>query len=159
MSSAASSSLAPAGVVSMNIYRDIFNPEASQRKQVLVTRITVVIIGVLGASIALSYLDAMELCILCFDLLLAALAITVTLGMFWKKANSIGAMCGMIAGMGLRIIGGAIDGGAFTLEALAYSENWYYFSLGAPLLCLIVTVIISLAAQKISEPLPLPNNV
>lgn len=158
MSAAATSSLALAGVVSMNIYRDIFNPEASQKKQVLVTRITVLAIGILGAFIALSYPDAMELCILCFDLLLAALAMTVTLGLFWKKANSIGAMCGMIAGTGFRIIGGAIDGGAFTLEALAYPENWYWFSLGAPLLCLVVTVVVSLATQKVCEPLGLPNH-
>lgn len=158
MSAAATSSLALAGVVSMNIYRDIFRPDASSRTQVIVTRITVLLIGIVGTCIALSYPDAMELCALCFDLLLAALAVTVTLGLFWKKANSIGVMCGMIAGMLVRVVGGAIDGGSFALEALAYPENWYYFTLGAPLTCLVVTVAVSLATQKSCKPLPLPNN-
>ncbi|MBQ4133512.1 MAG: hypothetical protein IJD04_07265 [Desulfovibrionaceae bacterium] len=158
MSAAATSSLALAGVVSMNIYRDIFKPGASEKEQVRVTRITVLVIGVIGTVIALSYPDAMELCALCFDLLLAALAVTVTLGLFWKKANTYGAMSGMIAGMAFRVIGGAVDGGAFTLEALAYPMNWYYFTLGAPLVCLAVTVVVSLATQKSCPPLPLPNH-
>ncbi len=157
MSAAATSSLALAGVVSMNIYRDIFNPLASNKKQIMVTRLTVLVIGVVGTSIALSYPNAMELCALCFDLLLAALAVSVTLGLFWKKANGTGIMCGMIVGMLFRVIGGAIDGGSFTLQALAYPEHWYYFSLGAPLACLLVTVVVSLATQKINPPLPLAN--
>lgn len=158
MSAAATSSLALAGVVSMNIYRDIFRPDASSKTQVVVTRITVLIIGIIGTSIALNYPDAMELCALCFDLLLAALAVTVTLGLFWEKANSIGAMCGMIAGMAFRVIGGAIDGGSLSLQALAYPEHWYYFTLGAPLTCLVVTVVVSLATQKQCSSLPLPNH-
>ena len=158
MSAAATSSLALSGVVSMNIYRDIINPKASGKSLVTVTRITVLVVGVIGTCIALNYPDAMELCALCFDLLLSSLAITVTLGLFWKKANGVGAMCGMIAGMGFRVVGGAIDGGSFTLQALAYPEHWYYFTLSAPLVCLIVTVTVSLATQKISKPLPLPDH-
>ena len=158
MSAAATASLALAGVVSMNIYRDIFKPAASEKEQVLVTRIVVLIIGVIGTVIAISFPDAMELCALGFDLLLAALSITVTLGLFWKKANSTGAVCGMIAGMAFRVIGGAVDGGSFTLQALAYPEHWYYFTLGAPLICLIVTVAVSAVTQKSCPPLPLPNH-
>ena len=158
MSAAATSSLALAGVMSMNIYRDIINPKARNKTQVTVTRITVLIIGVVGTYIALSYPKAIELAALCFDLLLSALAMTVFLGLYWKKTNSIGAMCGMIAGIVVRVGGGIIDGGSISLQALAYPEHWYYLTLGGPLACLAVTVVVSLATQKICEPLPLPDH-
>lgn len=61
----------------------------------------------------------------------------------------------MCAGITFRVAGGVIDGGAFTLEALVYPEHWYYLTLGSPLISIVTCVIVSLATQKISKPIPL----
>lgn len=155
MSAAATSSLALAGVISMNIYRDIINPKASAKKLVTATRVTVLIIGAAATVIAISYPNAVELSAFCFDLILASLFGSLTLGLFWKKANALGAIIGMCSGIIFRIVGGALDGGGFTLEAMAYPVHWYYFTIGSPLISMLTCVVISLLTQKINPPIAL----
>ena len=153
MSAAATALLALAGMISMNIYRDIINPEASHATQVKVTRILVLGMGIVATTIAITYPNAAELSAFGFDLILASLLGAMTLGLFWKKANSIGAACGMLSGMLFRIIGAAIDSGEVSLIAMAYPEHWYYFTLLSPLISFATIIIVSLATQKSCKPI------
>ena len=153
MSAAATALLALAGMISMNIYRDIINPEASHATQVKVTRLLVLGMGIVATTIAITYPNAAELSAFGFDLILASLLGAMTLGLFWKKANSIGAAAGMISGMLFRIVGAAIDSGEVSLVAMAYPEHWYYFTLLSPLISFSTIIIVSLATQKICKPI------
>ncbi len=153
MSAAATALLALAGMISMNIYRDIINPEASHATQVKVTRILVLGMGIVATTIAITYPNAAELSAFGFDLILASLLGAMTLGLFWKKANSIGAACGMLSGMLFRIVGAAIDSGEVSLVAMAYPEHWYYFTLLSPLISFATIIIVSLATQKRCKPI------
>ena len=153
MSAAATALLALAGMISMNIYRDIINPEASHATQVKVTRILVLGMGIVATTIAVTYPNAAELSAFGFDLILASLLGAMTLGLFWKKANSIGAACGMLSGMLFRVVGAAIDSGEVSLVAMAYPEHWYYFTLLSPLISFATIIIVSLATQKSCKPI------
>lgn len=153
MSAAATALLALSGMISMNIYRDVINPDASHATQVRVTRILVLVLGIVATVIALTYPNAAELSAFGFDLILASLFGAMTLGLFWKKTNALGAAAGMIAGILFRVIGAAIDSGEISLVAMAYPAHWYYFTLLSPLVSIITTVIVSLATQKASAPI------
>ena len=153
MSAAATALLALSGMISMNIYRDVINPNASHATQVRVTRILVLALGIVATVIALTYPNAAELSAFGFDLILASLFGAMTLGLFWKKTNAIGAAAGMIAGILFRVIGAAIDSGEISLVAMAYPAHWYYFTLLSPLVSIVTTVVVSLATQKVSAPI------
>ena len=83
------------------------------------------------------------------------LFIPLTLGLYWSKANGHGAIAGLVAGAAFRIgVAGAING--LSVEAIAATtDNWFYFTLGGPLVSLIAMVLVSLATQKINPPIPL----
>ena len=153
MSAAATALLALAGMTSINIYRDIFNPTASHETLVKVSRILVLCMGFLATILAIYYPSAGELSAFAFDLLLASILSAMTLAIFWKKANSIGAGAGMVAGMLFRVVGAAIDSGEFSLQAMAYPEHWYYFTLLSPVVSLVTIVVVSLATQKKCKPI------
>ncbi len=153
MSAAATALLALSGMISMNIYRDVINPNASHDTQVRVTRILVLVLGIVATVIALTYPNAAELSAFGFDLILASLFGAMTLGLFWKKTNAIGAAAGMIAGILFRVVGAAIDSGEISLVAMAYPAHWYYFTLLSPLVSIVTTVVVSLATQKASAPI------
>ena len=153
MSAAATALLALSGMISMNIYRDVINPNASHATQVRVTRILVLALGIVATVIALTYPNAAELSAFGFDLILASLFGAMTLGLFWKKTNAIGAAAGMIAGILFRVVGAAIDSGEISLVAMAYPAHWYYFTLLSPLVSIVTTVVVSLATQKVSAPI------
>lgn len=159
MSAAATALLALAGMISMNIYRDIFRPEATEKQQVKVTRLLVLGMGFFATMVALYYPSAAELSAFGFDLILASLLGAMTLGLFWKKANSLGAAAGMITGILFRVVGAAIDSGEVSLVAMAYPEHWYFFTLFSPVISFATIIIVSLATQKSCKPIELKEKL
>lgn len=63
-------------------------------------------IPVMGAAVILAYLkpEPGVMLVLAFDVLFAGCFFPLTLGLFWKKANTPGALAGIIGGSALRII-------------------------------------------------------
>ena len=155
MSAAATANIALAGVVSKNLVKDVFYPEMSSYKLMQLTRVIVLIIGVIAAFIAIGLPSAFMLTALGFDLILSCLFIPLTLGLYWPKANGYGAIAGLVGGAAFRIgLSGAMNG--FSVEAIAAtSEFWYYFTLGGPIVSLIAMVTVSLVTQKVNPPIPL----
>ena len=159
MSAAATALLALAGMISINIYRDIINPEATEKQQVFVTRTLVLGMGIFATLVALYYPSAAELSAFGFDLILASLLGAMTLGLFWKKANSLGAAAGMITGILFRVVGAAIDSGEFSLIAMAYPEHWYFFTLFSPVISFATIIGVSLATQEKCPPIELQEKL
>jgi len=154
MSAADSALLALAGMVSKNIYKDIFRPNCSQKKLLLVTRLSVVVAVVVAGVIALFFPYAGLLVGFAFDLMMACLLAPLILGLFWKKANSYGAVSGMIIGFVFRVlVCGFIEG--FSFMGITYPAHWYYFSVFSPLLSAITIVLVSLLTQRKGPPRPL----
>ncbi|MBQ4133340.1 MAG: hypothetical protein IJD04_06370 [Desulfovibrionaceae bacterium] len=148
MGAASSAMLALSGMMSKNIIKDVIKPDITDKQLLFSSRICVVTFAVmsLGAALSLKYVNL--LLAFGFDLIMSSLLACMTLGMFWKKANSYGAIAGIIAGALVRIIPSGIANG-FTLEGICSSApGWYIYTLLGPVVAFIVTWIVSLATQK-----------
>lgn len=155
MSAAATANIALAGVISKNLIQDIFMPNLSSRSLMQVTRVVVLVVGIIAALIAIGFPSAYLLTSLGFDLILSCLFIPLTLGLYWKKANEYGAIAGLIAGAAFRVgVAGFFKG--FTVEGIGATDDiWYYFTLGGPLVSLVSMVAVSMLTQKINKPIEL----
>ena len=100
MSTADGLVLAIANALSHDLYYKIIDPKADTAKRLIVARVLLVIIGFAGATIA-----AMEIqgilgsVIWAFDFAMSGLFFPLVLGVWWKRANSQGAVAGMLLGL------------------------------------------------------------
>ena len=152
MSAAATANIALSGVIAKNLINDMFMPSMSSRGLMQTTRVIILVIGILGAYLAIGLPSAFLLTSLGFDLVLSCLFVPLTLGLYWEKANACGAIAGLVAGAFTRIVGAGLLNG-FTLPGIASSaDSWYYFTLGGPLAALVAMVSVSLATQSVCKP-------
>lgn len=155
MSAAATANIALSGVISKNLVNDVFMPNLSSKGLMQVTRVIILVIGLISAYIGISLPSAFILTSLGFDLVLSCLFIPLTLGLYWPKANGYGAVAGLLTGGLVRIVGAGMVNG-FTLPGIASSaDSWYYFTLGGPAAALIAMVVVSLATQSLCKPIAL----
>ncbi|XP_060079928.1 high-affinity choline transporter 1-like [Ylistrum balloti] len=106
MSSADSCVLASGTVFASNIYKNIFRPKASERELVWVLRGAIVVVGALGAIIALTVGTVYGLFILCGDLMFVVQFPQLICVLWVSFANSYGSLSGFIVAMLLRFTGG-----------------------------------------------------
>lgn len=112
------------------------------RKLLVVTRLMG--IPVMAASVALAYVKPEPgiMLVLAFDVVFAGCLVPLTLGLYWKKANTYGALSAVVIGSVLRLIL------FFTIpEHLAGLDT-----LIPPVVSLIVMVPVSLLTQKQDPP-------
>lgn len=104
MSTADSQLLVCASSVSKDIYKNIVKPDADDRKLLLVSRITVIIVSVLAFIIAWNPDSSiMGLVSDAWAGLGSAFGPLVVASLFWKRANLSGAVAGIVSG-GLTVI-------------------------------------------------------
>lgn len=145
MSTADSQLLAASSSVSQNIVKEVFVKDLSNKKSMLIARVTLVIIAVIGVFIA-SDQDSSVFGIVSFAWagFGAAFGPVVLTALFWKRSNKYGALAGMISGgimvfvwkFLLRPLGGAWD---------------IYELLPAFIVSSILIVIVSLATKAPSK--------
>lgn len=154
MSAADAALLSVASIVSKNIYKDTLKPDASDKSVLKVTRWMILAVTVVALIVGVLYPEVYLLTAFSFDLVLACLFIPLTLGLWWKKANATGALAAMLVGAAYRIIApGIVEG--FSFETITYPVTWYYYTVFAPIIALIVMVVVSLMTQKKDVPTPL----
>lgn len=172
MSTSDSSLLAGASAVTENLIPVITGKKLEGKAALWGTRIMVIFNAVVGISIALWAQTIYELSVLAWSLLLVGLFVPFAFGMYWKKANSWGAVAAFIGGFvtwGLAILfffntGLGGQSTAVVCELAAdpgvYSDGWwcalwdavYIGSFVAFFASLLLMVIVSLATQKVSPP-------
>jgi SSS family solute:Na+ symporter len=114
----------------------------SDKKLLLISRLMA--IPVVGFAIYLAHVKPEPgiLLVLAFDVVFAGCLVPLTLGLYWKKANTPGALAGVIVGSVLRLIL------FYTIpEHLAGLDTMI-----APVVCLIVMVVVSLMTQESHPP-------
>ncbi|NNE21349.1 MAG: cation acetate symporter, partial [Rhizobiales bacterium] len=105
MSTADGLLLAIANALSHDLYYSIIDPKADTKKRLVVARILLVGIGVLGALVAsLKLTGILGAVAWAFCFAASGLFIPLVLGIWWKRANTQGA----IAGMGLGFLSGTL---------------------------------------------------
>ncbi len=156
MSTSDSSMLAGATMFTENIVK-VYKPNISDKTQLLLTRLSLLVIGIISLLIALYAATIYRLAVLSCTAILVGMVAPYLIGMYWKKANHIGALASMITGTVAWVIG-AILYYPTTLEiceGLVEDATWdavYIASTPAFLLSVVVLVVVSLATQKIDPP-------
>ncbi|MCX7859940.1 MAG: cation acetate symporter, partial [Chloroflexus sp.] len=88
-----------ASAVAHDIYHRTLNPRAGSRERLLLGRIAILVVAVLAALTALQRLAIIaQLVAWAFSFATATIFPVLVLGIFWRRANSYGAVAGMISG-------------------------------------------------------------
>ncbi|QLG51045.1 VC_2705 family sodium/solute symporter [Natrinema halophilum] len=92
--------IAGSSAISHDIYTNIINPDATQRQQVLVGRLSIVALGVLTTVAALNPAAPIAALVsYAFSLAGSVLFPMFFLGMWWENTNRQGALAGMLTGL------------------------------------------------------------
>ncbi len=142
MSTADSQLLAASSSVSENILGGLFKVKLNEKTEMIVARLTLIIISVIGVVIAWDA-DSSVFRVVSFAWagFGAAFGPVVLLALFWKRSNKYGALAGMIAGGVMVFVWKFIIaklGGAFAIYEL----------LPAFVIGLVVNIAVSLATPK-----------
>ena len=148
LSSASTSLFATAVLMANDIYKPIFMKKNNDKKLVNVTKISVVIIGILAILIGLISTNLYDLTIFAFTLLFGILFFPFVLALKSKWVNSYGVLAGMFAGLFVNLIGALIQG-------TIIPEPWEFYTLVPALVNLLVIIIVTYFTRKIDKPTPL----
>lgn len=98
MSTADSQLLAASSSVSQNIMRDFFGIKLSEKKAMLLARISVIVISVIAVFMSLNEKSVFKVVSFAWAGFGAAFGPVVLFSLFWKRSNKWGALAGMITG-------------------------------------------------------------
>lgn len=172
MSTSDSSLLAGASAVTENLIPLITGKKMDGKKALWATRIMVAVNAVIGLSIAIWAQTIYELSVFAWTLLLVGLFVPFAFGMYWKKANSWGAVAAFVGGfvmwmvMTVFFFNSGFGGQStalvceYTADMGVFSDGWwcaawdavYIGSFIAFLSAIVLMVVVSLATQKVSPP-------
>ncbi|MBK1679506.1 sodium:solute symporter family protein [Rhodocyclus tenuis] len=93
-----------AGALSHDVYYKIYRPQASTQWRLLVSKTLLLVVAVLGATVAAQKPASILFMVSwAFSIAAAAFFPALVCGIFWKRANRAGAVSGMLVGMLLTI--------------------------------------------------------
>jgi SSS family transporter len=170
MSTSDSSLLAGASAVTENLIPLLTGKKLDGKTALWATRIMVIVNAVVALAIGLWAQTIYELSILAWSLLLVGLFIPFAFGMYWKKANSPGAVSAFLGGFAVWILAAifffsvGIGGQStalvceYTPDQGLFSEAWwcamwdavYIGSFVAVIASLLLMVVVSLATQQLA---------
>lgn len=144
MSTADSQLLVCASSVSKDIYKDLINPEAEDKKVLWISRITVVVVAAIAVVIAWDPNSSiMNLVSDAWAGLGCAFGPLVVLSLFWKRTNMAGALAGIISGGAFVILWDYIPFGGETL----YQTTGLYSLLLGFFISMACIILVSLATK------------
>jgi len=102
MSTADGLLLAIANALSHDIYYKMIDPKADVKHRLIVARVLLIVIGAAGAGVAsLRLTNILGAVAWAFDFAMSGLFFPLVLGIWWKRANTAGAIAGMLVGLGV----------------------------------------------------------
>jgi len=151
--------VAGASAFSHDLYFKVINPEATERKQMLMARIGTILMALAVTVVALLKLGLIaQLVAVAFSLAGCTIFPLFLLGIWWSGSNRAGAWAGLIAGSSVSLIalvyfivakfGGSLPGQEFITY---YLNAWYFAWLGAPL-AIIVNILVSKLSKNKTPP-------
>lgn len=149
MSTADSQLLVSASAVAEDIYKGVIKKDATDKKVMIISRATIVIIAVIAYLIAWNPdSSVMALVSDAWAGLGAAFGPLVLMSLFWKRTNIQGAVAGLISGAAVVIVWDYIP--IVAGEALKTTTGLYSLAVGFPV-SLIFIVIVSLLTKAPSQ--------
>jgi len=102
MSTADGLLLAIANALSHDLYYKVIDPKADVKRRLIVARVLLIFIGAAGAAVASMRLTGILGAVAwAFDFAMSGLFFPLVLGIWWKRANTAGAIAGMLVGLGV----------------------------------------------------------
>jgi cation/acetate symporter len=102
MSTADGLLLAIANALSHDLYYKVIDPKADVKRRLIVARVLLIVIGAAGALVAsLRLTGILGAVAWAFDFAMSGLFFPLVLGIWWKRANTAGAIAGMLVGLGV----------------------------------------------------------
>ncbi len=163
LSTAGDSVLINATMIGHNIYR-YFKPGATSVETLKMVRIAVPLTGLLCMLIAIYFETVYRLIVFAGCIGLPTIVPAFVFGLFWKKANTRGAVFSFFAGLATWIIGFAAAL-PHTVEAnmdmLVEGEPWweeaiwdalFFATIPAAVVCVLILIVVSLKTQKSDPP-------
>ena len=161
MSTSDSSILAGASVVTENII-PYTGKKLSEKSQLRWTRVMVFVIGVVSLLLALYAETIYKLSVFAWTVILVGIFAPFAFGMYWKKANQVGALAAFAGGFITWIIAlfmllpSAMEVNEGDLD-IAQWDAAYMGSVPAFLVSVVLVVVVSLATQKVDKPKPITD--
>jgi len=148
--------VAGASAFSHDLYFRIINPEATERKQMLMARIGTILMAATVAIVALLKLGLIaQLVAVAFSLAGCTIFPLFLLGIWWSGSNRTGAWAGLIAGSTVSLIAlvyfvaGKFGATLPLQETITYYLNaWYFAIFGAPISILTNIIVSKLSKEK-----------
>tara|TARA_R110002073_G_scaffold135101_5_gene283057 strand:- start:1851 stop:3665 length:1815 start_codon:yes stop_codon:yes gene_type:complete len=149
MSTADGLLLAIANALSHDLYYKIIDPKAETKTRLVVARVLLVVIGAAGAGVAsLKLTGILGAVAWAFCFAMSGLFVPLVLGIWWKRANTPGAIAGMVCGLaaGTIYLIHVYNGGAEL-----FGLNHLRFGIVGIVVSLVAMVVVSLATAPPSE--------
>ena len=156
MSSVDSSILSAASLVTWNGYRRFIDPELEGPALARVVKILIVSLGGAASLIALSVSSISALWLLCGDLVYSVLFPQLTLALFDRKANRIGAIGGLLISAFLRLGGGDSTLGFPAFLPYPQGDFDFPFRTLAMITGLVSAILLSRLTVSIDPPRAIP---
>ena len=159
MSTSDSSMLAGATMFTENIVKP-FKADLSDKSQLLLTRLALLVSGVLSLVIAMYASTIYKLAVLANTSILVGMAAPYLIGMYWKKANHIGSLASFFSGVISWIVLTVYYYSAYVLPEVyegvvadeAVWDSIYIASTPAFFISVVVLFVASLLTQKLDPP-------
>jgi solute:Na+ symporter, SSS family len=161
MSTSDSSMLAGATMFTENIIKQ-FKPDLSDKTQLLLTRLSLLVSGIMSLYIAMVAETIYELAVLANTCILVGMVAPYIIGMYWRRANHIGAVASFLTG--------TLSWIALTFfyyrQTFPFCEGdvecatWdavYIASTPAFIISIVVFLVVSWLTNKIDPPKPLTD--
>ncbi|HEX2989597.1 MAG TPA: sodium:solute symporter family protein [Anaerolineales bacterium] len=161
MSTSDSSMLAGATMFTENIVKQ-FKPDLSDKSQLLLTRLSLLVSGILSLYIAMVAETIYELAVLANTCILVGMVAPYIIGMYWRRANHIGAISSFLTG--------TLSWIALTFfyyrQTFPFCEGdvecatWdavYIASTPAFIISIVVFLVVSVLTNRIDPPKPLTD--
>jgi SSS family solute:Na+ symporter len=142
-STADSSLHSAAANIARDFYGSIIKPSSTEKQVLRVGRWTVVIIGILGIIAALYIPSVMRWIVGGYVITAGGLLFPLFLGHFWKRTTRAGAIAGMLGGFVVALPSVVIPSFGKWLSSLVIAPV-----IGALIVSLVLTVVVSLATKK-----------
>jgi solute:Na+ symporter, SSS family len=162
MSTSDSSLLAGATMFTQNIVKPL-KPEISDKSQLFLTRASLLVSGVMSLLIAMFASTIYQLAVLANTSILVGMVAPYLIGMYWKRANHIGALTSFIGGVVAWLVLGVYYYNSYIVpvgyegevgEAVwdAFFDATMVSATPAFIISVILFFVVSLATQKVDPP-------
>jgi len=142
-----------AAAISNDLYAKIINPDASEKKVVMLGKLAVAIVGVIGGFVAAMKIGfIVQIVAWAFSLATASFFPALVLGIFWKRLNRQGAIAGMIVGLLVTILYIYLNKtSGFSILGIQHTASGVFGLIANLIVAYIVTMITPPPSEKVQR--------